>query len=247
MSWVDAGSRLIPWRRSGDFFCAGLRSAALNRARRRADDASMDTPAPDLSSMLDDAASSHPQPSAMASNLISEARAELGTDAPGERPAGWDPRFHVDPPLRTARGGWKLKPGVRSADLAALIDDDGTAPADSATCASNLCDTFFAIAAALLGDAWTPADAEATEIKRSLTRYFDVNGSIDLPPGVALSLAVGTYALPRMLMPETRERVGRAVVNVRGFFSGARASASPIAPASSPAVADARGVINQAA
>ncbi len=177
-----------------------------------------------LETILDDATASHPAPSKIAPQLMQEARAEShGADSnaqPGECPPGWDPRFHVDPPTRTARGGWKLKPGVRSSDVTALIDEEGNAPADSATCASNLCDTFFAIAAALLGDAWAPADAEAAEIKRCLTRYFDVNGSIDLPPGWALGLAVGTYALPRALLPETRERVAGAVGNVRSFFTG---------------------------
>jgi hypothetical protein len=194
--------------------------AQLQRGGARADVAGMDA----LDQLVDEAVEAHPMPSASAPVLIAEAQAELAGDTPAQpgahdgAPAGWDPRVHVSPPTSTARGGWKLKPGIRASDVAALIGAPEGAPADTATAANDHAELFFGLCAMALGPEWKPEDAEASEIKRQLQRVYDKHGCIDLPPGAALALAVSMYALPRAMLPSTRERIGAAAARVRALI-----------------------------
>lgn len=178
----------------------------------------------DFDTLLDGAADEHPQQSEQASALRAEACAELGIPAVGEGgaqvspgtdgPAGWNPEIHESPPRKTTRGTWALRRGAR----AACPD----APPDPVTAAQNMCATFFAMAAALLGEEWAPSEGERAEVERCLARVFVAHGAIDLPPVAGLIVALGMYSIPRALQPESREKIGRAVASVRGFLTGKR-------------------------
>jgi hypothetical protein len=39
--------------------------------------------------------------------------------------------------------------------------------------------------------------------------YFEATGKTDIPPGMALTVAIGGYMLPRFTMPKTRSRMGK--------------------------------------
>ena len=57
------------------------------------------------------------------------------------------------------------------------------------------------------GKAWKPSEAEQGNINYCATRFCEANDITDLPPGIALALAFGMYALPRLNDPETKERM----------------------------------------
>jgi hypothetical protein len=168
---------------------------ALNRRRARADARSMTET---IDTLLDASVESHPKPSAIADELVNEAAGELcATDSPGS--PGWDPTLHASPPTRTARGTWKLLRGraAREAAAAAAGIAGDVAGADPDASAEAMCDTFFGCAAGMFGERWEPTPAERRNVQSALARYFRASGTIDLPPGLALVLAVGAYALPR--------------------------------------------------
>lgn len=66
------------------------------------------------------------------------------------------------------------------------------------------------------GDEWQPMRNEefgldeAAQLDKAFGEYFAAKGWTDIPPGWALSIAIGGYALPRFFMPKTRSRLQRA-------------------------------------
>jgi hypothetical protein len=66
------------------------------------------------------------------------------------------------------------------------------------------------------GEEWHPRSDpsigldEKKMLEDAFADYFEATGKTDLPPGLALTVAVGAYALPRFTMPKTRSRLGKA-------------------------------------
>jgi hypothetical protein len=185
------------------------------------------SPDDSLDSVLDRAVADHPAPSPIADELIAEAQAENAAQPVDvqrtQLPPGFNPDLHVWPPTKTARGTWrKLRSGQTNppavvAQLAPKDDAAGdVAAATPAAAADAMCATFFALAAAMIGPEWHPTDEERTAIVDALTRYYATAGVIDLPPGVALALAVGAYAVPRAMLPATRQRIAKLIGAVTG-------------------------------
>lgn len=67
----------------------------------------------------------------------------------------------------------------------------------------------FMGAESLLGPAWRPTPAEDEQITFCTARYLEHLGVDDIPPGMALCIVVGMYALPRINDPETRNRLAK--------------------------------------
>jgi hypothetical protein len=67
------------------------------------------------------------------------------------------------------------------------------------------------------GEEWHPAKDEATGLDEKLlletafADYFEATGRTDIPPGMALTIAIGSYALPRFTLPKTKKRIGGVV------------------------------------
>lgn len=105
-------------------------------------------------------------------------------------------------------------------------DDSGSILADSPTetarkdaaadmtgrCAANL---LITLGVTLGGDEWQPRSVpelgldERGQLETAFSEYCRVQGIDDIPPGWALTIAVASYALPRVTMPKTRSRLGR--------------------------------------
>jgi hypothetical protein len=104
------------------------------------------------------------------------------------------------------------KPGV-SADGT----DDNTANAEAQARAAGVAaaETLFTVGVALGGDEWKPQkDARTGQDEREFMRdafgtYFEAKGMTDFTPGIALCVAVGAYAAPRLTMPKTIGRFER--------------------------------------
>lgn len=79
----------------------------------------------------------------------------------------------------------------------------------SGTAAANL---VFSVGIALGGEEWQPAkDAqhgvdEQKQLTAAFGEYFLATGNTDIPPGIALTITLGAYALPRFTMPKTQTR-----------------------------------------
>lgn len=158
-----------------------------------------------LTDIIDSAAAAHPEPSARADEFKAEAAADLasnGDAAPG--PPGWNPEIHETPPRKTTRNTWAMLKGRTRAQA----DEQQQSPLEAA---AAMADTLFAVAPAMLGEKWEPTPAERERITAALARYYEATGIIDLPPGVALTVALGTYVLPRAITPALRARIGLLV------------------------------------
>jgi len=76
---------------------------------------------------------------------------------------------------------------------------------------------LISLGTAIGGDEWEPMVKpeygldERKHLEAAFADYFEATGRTDFPPGAALSIAVGSYILPRFSKPKTQARVG-------GFF-----------------------------
>ena len=65
----------------------------------------------------------------------------------------------------------------------------------------------------IFGDEWQPMSDEKlgldekSMLEEAFTDYFVATGAKDLPPSLALALAVGAYSLPRFTLPKTQNRL----------------------------------------
>lgn len=65
------------------------------------------------------------------------------------------------------------------------------------------------------GDEWQPRrdDSigldEQKQMENAFANYFTAKGYTDIPPGAALAICIGAYALPRFTMPKTRTRLAK--------------------------------------
>ena len=80
----------------------------------------------------------------------------------------------------------------------------------SGTMAANLLITFGVVVG---GDEWQPKKIESTGtdeksmLEMAFADYFEATGKTDIPPGLALTAAIGGYMLPRFAMPKTKTRL----------------------------------------
>jgi hypothetical protein len=94
--------------------------------------------------------------------------------------------------------------------------EPGGAPAPGAADRFDLtadvyCRAFYGAASALLSDEWMPDDeTEHTGLRNSVAAYLRASEMEDLPSGMALALAVTTYAARRVPRPRTMGRLATA-------------------------------------
>jgi hypothetical protein len=71
------------------------------------------------------------------------------------------------------------------------------------------------------GEEWHPMQDNNTGLNEKLmlesafADYFEATGKSDIPPGLALTAAIGAYMLPRFTMPKTQSRL----VKVKSWFA----------------------------
>ena len=91
----------------------------------------------------------------------------------------------------------------------------------SGTMAANL---LLQIGIVAGGDEWNPRIDEQTGLneklmlENSFADYFEATGKTDIPPGMALTVAIGAYALPRFTMPKTQSRMSKIKRGIKQWF-----------------------------
>jgi len=74
---------------------------------------------------------------------------------------------------------------------------------------------LISLGRAIGGEEWKPIKNteykidEKLNLENAFADYFEATGKTDIPPGMALTIAVGAYALPRFTMPATQKRAGK--------------------------------------
>lgn len=144
------------------------------------------------------------------------------TDKRGER---FDPNIHaVDDngePKYTASGYFAKKRGRKSGS-SVLADVSGETQknnevevkrAKQRAAGSAAANTLITLGVVIGGDEWRPifdknlGIDEKTNLENSFSDYFTAKELDDIPVGVALTIAVCGYVLPRFTMPKTKNRV----------------------------------------
>lgn len=161
---------------------------------------------------------------------IQRERDNAPTDAKGTK---FDPALHaVDAtgaPKKTATGEWAKKRGRKAGAQvsstmpqkpgAATIAPAGVSPDQSALARAagvQAAELVFMVGMVAGGQEWAPRVDEKTGLdergmmQKAVGDYFVATGKTDIPPGVALTLALVAYAAPRFTMPQTQSRVSRA-------------------------------------
>lgn len=88
---------------------------------------------------------------------------------------------------------------------------EGLKASDFKQSAGLVAGMMFMAGQAVFGPAWKPADEEKIAIEDAFARYFEAKGFDDIPPGLALIMAIGVYAGPRLAMDETTHERLRAM------------------------------------
>lgn len=178
-------------------------------------------------------------------------------DAAGEK---WDPAKHDRRRTKGADGRWHAKRGRRSGPQTpaqapaqepapvSVIGDapgqaylPGMAPATDRfdTAAEMYCQTGYMLFGALFQapDEWRPdSDDEGKALKNAVAGYLRHKQTEDLPPGMTLALAVGSFAIPRFMRPKTRETIRSTVEKLRSKRQAAPAAfAAPVPQVATPA------------
>jgi hypothetical protein len=144
----------------------------------------------------------------------------------------FDPAIHCGMDKKNRDGTYRRKPGRKpQAEVAAA----NRAKVDYRGMADFLSTLLFNSTQSALGKEWEPSQSEREQINKYAALYMESQGYDDIPPGIALCLAVGMYAVPRFAMPETKARLRSFGENVGLVKRKPRAIAAPPAPAPEPA------------
>lgn len=140
---------------------------------------------------------------------------------PGKRPAKSKSvifRGGPDQGTGTDESGHQPQPGTESAHYQAA--------------GAVMAETIFSIGQMFMGREWAPVQTEGMDERAAMAdawaQYFRAKGIHDIPPGVAVSIAMASYALPRLALESTRTKMGR----MRSWWANRkRKKAAPPKPA----------------
>jgi len=135
----------------------------------------------------------------------------------------FDPDIHKalnGQPTKSKLGRFMKKPGRKAADKSALNIPENKLPDRSAEIIKTQCraagqlaaQTLITLGTTIGGEEWIPIKSEQhgiderVNLEMAFANYFEATGLTDIPPGWALSIAVGGYILPRFAMPKTQSK-----------------------------------------
>ena len=144
---------------------------------------------------------------------------------------GFDPAIHLTgadgKPVKTKTGKFRKKPGRPASNgkaASTVYKAESAEKSPEALKREQAHQTGKFAAGALIqlgvtigGDEWMPTTvqteggpiSEQAGLEYAFGNYFESQGLTDIPPGIALAIAVGGYALPRFTKPKTKSQLGK--------------------------------------
>lgn len=142
----------------------------------------------------------------------------------------FDPTIHVSDangePVKTTKKKWRKRPGRKASaesgqSRVSAPSAPKVSPVDESRAKSFATGKFAAASLIQLGivvggEEWHPMKNdemgvdERGMLENAFGEFFAANDMTDIPPGWALVIAVGGYALPRLGAPKTRTRLEKA-------------------------------------
>lgn len=157
-----------------------------------------------------------------------QAKTSGQTDKTG---TAFDPELHaVDKdgnPSVTPLGKFRKKRGASKVATVTQAQEAQTKIANAKAAASAAVDMSIQSLELLLGAEWTPVQQdgldERNNLKDATANYFIAKEINDFPPGVALSVVVMAYAMPRIVGgPETKTRLAKAKIWLSEKYNNVR-------------------------
>lgn len=149
---------------------------------------------------------------------------QQNADARDKRGAKFDPEIHAveddGSPKYTAAGYFAKKRGRKKLDNESTVNvntqqidnSEQIAKAKQRAAGSAAANTLIMLGVVMGGDEWQPiyneehGINEKQNLESAFSDYFEQKGLEDIPAGIALSIAICGYALPRFTMPKTQKR-----------------------------------------
>lgn len=141
----------------------------------------------------------------------------------------FDPSIHVATkdglPVMNRDGSFRKKPGRKNPSISGHAEPRINIPEapqpDQSEMAAKACAALYVQSGmTLFGMEWAPENKEEFQgLEFAFKSYFDAKGAIDIPPGIALALAMSSYAAKRFQQPTTQSRIAYAWGWLRGRFS----------------------------
>lgn len=150
---------------------------------------------------------------------------------------GFDPAIHAvnpdgTPKMRADGSGFALRRGRKKGDSpgqsvnraresAPIATEAGAAPVDPQLIAAAYWSAALSVAVGVFGDEWLPeSQAENKQMVGTLAAYLEATGKTDIPPGLALSLAVVGYGFKRyQKKASTYDKVRFIGMKIRDWIS----------------------------
>lgn len=189
-------------------------------------DAAADTGADVFADIAASLADNMPQVSDHAINEAAEQARKNNANADGDGlfykdGTPYDPEIHEISPV-TGKVVKKKRGGGKTKSKSQLPPPKNTAPAGpsqaeiQARAAGKMyANGLIALAVGIGGDEFNPRVDEATGLnerdylEQAFGEYCVATGKNDLPPGLVLTIAIGSYIVPRFNQPKTRTRLQR--------------------------------------
>lgn len=140
--------------------------------------------------------------------------------SPTQSDTAFDPELHcVDAngqPIRTKAGGFRRKPGRKPGHLSGVIPGSSS-KADEVPQAAQLTVACLEILGrSVFGSEWEMLGDEKPNLESAFRDYYYATGVIKIPPWLGLTIAIGSYAIPRFQMPGTQARIGKVIALISG-------------------------------
>lgn len=151
---------------------------------------------------------------------------------------GFDPAIHLTTkdglPIKNKDGSFRKRAGRKSGAAPApktphinlgrdeLHIPEAPIPDHSLEMAAKTCAALYIQTGVIIfGNEWFPDPeiSEADQLEFAFKAYFEAKGVIDIPPGVALAMALSGYAAKRLYMPKTQSKLSYAIGWLKGRFS----------------------------
>lgn len=179
-----------------------------------------------VSEVSNELLSNMPEPSEFviekAQNEANEKANNPLTDSTGDI---FNPKIHGvnknGEPYLTKTGKFRKKTGTKDNTTgqpgSQLNTESPGIPVTSEAAAKISAELLVTVGMQIGGEEWRPMINEEMGLNEmenmtfAFEKYFDSRGIVDFPPGIALTIAIGSYALPRLRMPKTKTRVGLVI------------------------------------
>src|SRR3989304_2676798 len=169
-----------------------------------------------------------------------------GRDSDGEN---FNPAIHAananGDPILTLKGRFRKRVGRKPINARPALNIPGSTtqnyddypeaapqPPSNSAAAQAAAEIYIQTGVAIFGHEWLPDEGarERDNLVSAFNVYLGAKGITDIPPGVALFIAMFGYAAPRLYLPKTQTKIQRFTLWCRLKIGALKLKRSPVQP-----------------